>query len=126
MSDFDTEATRGDAPGARLTRLASEQTYLAWSRTALSAFGLSIALGGVLPAITNGSDWLLIALGAAFGFLGVLLLAHGHLRHEAVLRAIDRGQPMPPDLPQRQALTLAGAILGLALVVGLVIVELRS
>ena len=128
MSDFrETEAARGDVPGpALLTRLASEQTYLAWSRTALSAFGLSIAIGAVLPAITDGSDWLLITLRAAFGLLGVLLLAHGHLRHEAVLHAIDRGHDMPPDGPQRQALTLAGVILGLALVVGLVILELRS
>lgn len=127
VSDFETEAARRDAPDpALLTRLASEQTYLAWSRTALSAFGLSIAIGGVLPAITDGSDWLLIALGAAFGLLGVALLAHGHLRHEAVLRAIDRGQRMPPDLAQRQALTIAGVILGVALIVGLVIIELRS
>ena len=37
----------------------------------------------------------LIGLGAAFGLFGVLLLAYGHLRHGAVLRAIDRGQPMP-------------------------------
>ena len=121
------EAARGDASDrAFASRLASERTYLAWWRTGLSAFGLSIAIGGVLPAITHGSDWLLIALGAAFGLLGVFLLAHGHLRHEGVLRAIDRGMRMPADWHQRQAMTFAGVIFGLVLVVLLVILEVRA
>ena len=51
-----------------VARLTSERTYPAWWRTGLSAFGLCIAIGGVLPAITDGSDWLLVALGAAFGY----------------------------------------------------------
>ena len=127
MSDFrerrrreGTFRVRRSSPASPVSRRTSR------SRTALSAFGLSIAIGAVLPAITDGSDWLLITLGAAFGLLGVLLLAHGHLRHEVVLHAIDRGHDMPPDGPLTTGPDVAGVILGLALVVGLVILELRS
>ena len=66
MSDLREPARKPDQ--ALTARLASERTYLAWWRTGMSAFGLSIGIGGVLPAITNASDWLLIALGACFGF----------------------------------------------------------
>lgn len=47
----------------------------------------------------------------------------GCIYFASTTRHFPRG---PTDSPQRQALTLAGVILGLALVAGLVIHELRS
>ena len=58
--------------------------------------------------------------------LGVFLIAHGHSRHGAVLRAIDRGDNLPPDGPQQPALSVAGVILGITLVVLVVVLEVRS
>ncbi len=92
----------------------------------LSGFGLCIAIGGVLPAITNGADWLLVALGAAFGLLGVFPIGHGHLRRRSIDEAIERGEHLPVEQGRQMALTLFGVSLGTALVVILVVLEVRS
>ncbi len=54
----------GDA--TRRTRLANERTYLAWWRTGLTAFAVSIAAGKLVPELSDtGSSWPYTALGVA-------------------------------------------------------------
>ena len=38
----------------RRTRLASERTYLAWWRSALAAFAVSLGVGKLVPELTSG------------------------------------------------------------------------
>jgi putative membrane protein len=49
----------GDA--TRRTRLANERTYLAWWRTGLTAFAVSLGTGKLVPALTDearaGPTW---------------------------------------------------------------------
>jgi uncharacterized membrane protein YidH (DUF202 family) len=39
----------------RRTRLAGERTYLAWWRSALAAFAVSLGVGKIVPELTSGS-----------------------------------------------------------------------
>ena len=51
----------------RRTRLANERTYLAWWRSGLTAFAVSIGAGKLIPAVSSGPSWPFEALGGAFG-----------------------------------------------------------
>ena len=65
--------------GLRRTWLASERTYLAWLRTGLASFAVSIGVGKVVPALTGGAQWPYAVLGVAFALLGVGLVGYGAL-----------------------------------------------
>ncbi|MGZ8694274.1 MAG: DUF202 domain-containing protein [Gaiellaceae bacterium] len=39
----------------RRTRLANERTILAWRRSALAAFAVSLGVGKIVPQLTDGS-----------------------------------------------------------------------
>ena len=41
----------------RRTRLANERTYLAWWRTGLTSFAVSLGAGKLVPALTEESHW---------------------------------------------------------------------
>ena len=105
----------GDA--TRRTRLASERTYLAWWRTGLTAFAVSLGSGKLVPALTDEAQWPYTALGVSFAVLGIAFVAYGFLRYAAVEAAITRGEYVRPD--DRFLLVLAGigTALGLALLV---------
>src|SRR5277367_6093930 len=51
----------------RRTRLANERTYLAWWRTGLAAFAVSLAAGRLVPAIAGGPQLLYSFVGVLFG-----------------------------------------------------------
>ena len=57
------ENSLSPTPGAagadvsRRTLLANERTYLAWSRTGLTAFGIAIGIGAIVPAVAGGADY---------------------------------------------------------------------
>ena len=59
----------GDA--TRRTRLANERTYLAWWRTGLTAFAVSLGAGKLVPALTDESRWPYVAVGIGFAVLGL-------------------------------------------------------
>jgi putative membrane protein len=105
----------GDA--TRRTRLANERTYLAWWRTGLTAFAVSIAAGEVVPALTDERRWPFVAVGLGFAVLGVVFVAYGFRRMRAVDAAIERGEYARPDERLMGFLAGAGVILGLALIV---------
>jgi putative membrane protein len=114
----------GAVDATRRTRLANERTFLAWWRTGLTAFALAIAIGRLLPELTTGARWPFVVLGAAFGVLGVFMIAHAHRRHHEVDRALDEGGYAPLAGASMRVLGAAGIALGIATVV-LVLFELR-
>jgi putative membrane protein len=84
------EQTGVDA--TRRTRLANERTFLAWWRTALGTEGLAVAVGKVLPEVTDDAHWPYIVLGLLLALLGVLLALVGWWRHVVVDRALHGGE----------------------------------
>ena len=103
----------GDA--TRRTRLANERTYLAWWRTGLTAFAVSIGTGKLVPALTDESSWPYAVVGIGFAVLGVAFVAYGYRRQREVDAAIARGDFAPPDDRMIGLLAAVGTILGLAL-----------
>jgi putative membrane protein len=63
----------GDA--TRRTRLANERTYLAWWRTGLTAFAVSIGSGKLVPALAAGATWPYTTIGIGFAAVGVFCSA---------------------------------------------------
>ena len=105
----------GDA--TRRTRLANERTYLAWWRTGLTAFAVSLGAGKLVPALTDETRWPYVAVGIGFAVLGVAFVAYGFRRMRDVDDAIARGEYVRPDERLMGFLAAVGVILGLALLV---------
>ena len=99
----------------RRTRLANERTYLAWWRTGLTAFAVSLGAGKLVPALTDESRWPYLVVGVGFALLGVAFVAYGFRRLRAVDAALDRGEFEPPDARFMGLLAAVGVVLGLAL-----------
>jgi putative membrane protein len=105
----------GDA--TRRTRLANERTYLAWWRTGLTAFAVSLGAGKLVPALTDESRWPYVAVGIGFAVLGLIFVGYGFRRMREVDAAIARGEYARPDDRLMGVLAGGGVVLGLALLV---------
>jgi putative membrane protein len=105
----------GDA--TRRTRLANERTYLAWWRTGLAAFVVSVGAGRLVPAVAGGPQALYSVTGVLFAVIGILVILYGHRRGRDVDEAISEGRFQRAD--DRVLALLAGlaAIGGLLLIV---------
>lgn len=104
----------------RRTRLAAERTWLAWWRTGIAATTASIAVGGLVPQLVEGTGWPYILLGVGYAVLAVAMFAAGEFRRRAVDRALDEGGFSP--LPGAWTVALSGAGAALALMTLLVVV----
>jgi putative membrane protein len=109
----------GDA--TRRTRLANERTYLAWWRTGLTAFAVSLGAGKLVPALTDETRWPYVVVGVGFALLGVACVAYGYRRQRLVESAVARGEYARPDERLLGALTWIGMLLGFALLLIVVI-----
>jgi putative membrane protein len=108
----------GDA--TRRTWLASERTYLAWWRTGLTAFAVSLGAGRLVPAVAGGPQVLYSLAGVLFAVLGVVLIAYGRQRGREVDEAISEGRYRRADerlVTVVTALAAAGGLLLVALIV---------
>lgn len=103
------------ADATRRTRLATERTYLAWWRTGLTAFAVSLGTGRLVPALTDATSWPYVVVGVAFALLGVAFIAYGYRRQQEVDRAVARGEYAPPEGKLLLVLTAIGVVLGLAM-----------
>jgi putative membrane protein len=110
----------GDA--TRRTRLANERTYLAWWRTGLTAFAVSLGGGKLVPALTDETRWPYVLVGVGFALLGVAFVGYGFRRQWLVERAVSRGEYARPHEGLLAWLTGIGMVLGLVLLV-IVVVE---
>jgi len=104
----------------RRTRLANERTYLAWWRTGLTTFAVSLAAGKLVPELSSGAAWPFEAIGAAFGVVGVVFVAYAYIRQKRVEEALTRGGYA--TFETRVALVFAA--LGVLLGIGTIIVIL--
>jgi putative membrane protein len=105
------------ADATRRTRLANERTYLAWWRTALTAFAVSIGAGKLVPELASGTTWPYTAIGIGFAALGVFCAAYAYRRHHEVEQALSRGDFTAADDRLVLMLSAFSAVLGLLLVV---------
>jgi putative membrane protein len=110
----------GDA--TRRTRLANERTYLAWWRTGLTAFAVSIGSGKLVPVLASGATWPYTVIGIGFAIVGVLCSVYAFWRYREVEEAISRAEFAHPD--ERLVALLSGV--GFALGVFLVVVLLTE
>ena len=104
----------------RRTRLAAERTWLAWWRTGIAVTTASIAVGGLVPQLVEGTGWPYIVLGIGYALLAVAMFAAGELRRRAVDEALDVGGYAP--LPAVWTMTLSGAGGALAVATLLVVI----
>jgi putative membrane protein len=109
----------GDA--TRRTYLANERTYLAWWRTGITSLAAGIGVGRVVPSLTHQSRWPYAILGAGFALVGIVTIAYGLRRQREVEQAVATGQYRHARQEILLALTAAGVILGLLLMLVVVI-----
>ena len=102
-----------DVDATRRTYLASERTQLAWWRTGLTAIAVALAIGRVVPELSDtGTRWPFVVVGAGFAVYGVAMIAYGTLRARAVNESLRAGRfAVAPD-QFLNALALAGVGLG--------------
>jgi putative membrane protein len=94
----------------RRTRLANERTYLAWWRTGLTAFAVSLGAGRIVPAVAGGPQTLYTVVGVLFAVLGLLVIAYGRQRGREVDDAISEGSYRRAD---ERLLTLIAVLAGI-------------
>jgi putative membrane protein len=101
----------------RRTRLASERTYLAWWRTALAAFAVSLGVGKVVPELTGGSSLGYELVGVGYALLGVGFLGYGYHRERQQEAELEEGRFVPFGATAALVFAASGIALGLATVV---------
>jgi putative membrane protein len=98
----------------RRTHLASERTELAWWRTGLTALAVALAVGRVVPQLSDSSSrWPYVGVGVCFGIYGLAVFAYGSHRRQTVERALAEGGFPDPPRYAHGALVAAGVTLGL-------------
>ena len=105
----------------RRTRLANERTYLAWWRTGLTSLAVSFGAGRLLPELSKGSTWPYEVIGILFAVVGVAFIVQGYLRVRKIDDALDQGSYAPLEGKIALAFAVAGAALGLATLVLVVV-----
>jgi putative membrane protein len=104
-------------PPPRRTFLAAERTWLAWWRTGLGASAVALAVGRILPGLTDGSHLPLRLLGVGYGALAVAVLVIGAVRQNRVAAALRRGDYEEISSSLVVWLTVAAVGLGIATLV---------
>ena len=101
----------------RRTRLASERTYLAWWRTGLTTFAVSVAAGKLVPALSSGAAWPFEVIGVAFALVGLLFVTYAYVRQKRVEEALAQGGYAPFETRIALVFALLGVLLGVATIV---------
>jgi putative membrane protein len=97
----------------RRTRLANERTYLAWWRTGLTTFAVSVAAGRLVPELSSGAAWPFEVIGVAFAVAGLLFIAYAYVRQKRVEEALARGEYAPFETRAALVFAALGVILGI-------------
>lgn len=108
------EREGGVVDATRRTQLAGERTYLAWWRTALAAFAVSLGVGKLVPELADEpSPWYQV-VGAGYALLGIAFLAYGYHRQRLQESALREGRFVVFASRAALAFAVAGIVLGLA------------
>ena len=105
----------------RRTYLANERTYLAWWRTGLTCLAVAFGAGRIVPALGHHARWPYALLGAGFALLGMAFMALGSRRQREVHEAISRGEFADLQDNLTRALTGAGVVLGIGVLILVVV-----
>jgi len=73
---------------SRRTHFARERTLLAWWRTGVAVGAVALAIGGLLPKVSNVPRVRFEALGIGYGVLALVFVIGGSVRDRASQRAI--------------------------------------
>ncbi len=106
----------GDVDASRRTWLAAERTWLAWWRTGLGSAAVAIAVGRLVPSLTQGARWPFRVLGIGYAALAIAVLVVGAVRQQRVASAIRRGRYTELSSPTVMGLTAAAVVLGVGTV----------
>ena len=112
------EQTGVDA--TRRTRLANERTFLAWWRTALGTEGLGVAVGKLVPEVTEGPSWPYVVTGVLLAVLGVALALTGWWRHATVDHLLTGGEQA--TAPAWLIATFGGMLAAVGLLIAVLVV----
>jgi uncharacterized membrane protein YidH (DUF202 family) len=88
----------------------------------VTCLAVAFGAGRIVPALGHHSRWPYAVLGAGFALLGVAFMMLGARRQREVHEAIERGEFADLQDSLTRALTAAGAILGIGVLV-LVVVD---
>lgn len=103
--------------------LAAERTQLAWWRTAFAVLAVGLAVGKIIPQLTDEKMiWPYTALGASFGVYAILLTIQGSHRRSQVDEAVRTGQPVRTSRPVQVLLTAGATALALATTVMIIFI----
>jgi putative membrane protein len=103
-----------DPDPSRRTILAAERTWLAWWRSGIAAATASVAVGGLIPQLVNGSRWPYELLGAGYALLAVAVFVLAWARQRRVEDGLARGEPVRVEPGWIVAMTAGGGVLALA------------
>jgi uncharacterized membrane protein YidH (DUF202 family) len=99
----------------RRTSLAGERTLLAWWRTGFTAIAVALAVGRVLPELAKDSPrWPYVLVGIGFALYGIVLIAFGTRRIEALNAEIGVPARERPAMRSMAVLAGVGVVLGIA------------
>jgi len=101
----------------RRTRLANERTYLAWWRTGLTTFAVSLAAGKLVPELSSGAAWPFEVIGVGFGAVGLLFIVYAYLRQKRVEEAVARGEYAPFETRVALVFAALGVLLGIGTII---------
>jgi uncharacterized membrane protein YidH (DUF202 family) len=92
-------------------------TCLAWWRTGLTTFAVSVAAGKLVPELSAGAAWPFEAIGVAFAAVGVLFIVYAYVRQKRVEEALARGDYAPFEPRAGLVFAALGVILGIGTIV---------
>jgi putative membrane protein len=116
------ETTRedaGDRDVTRRTRLAAERTWLAWWRTGLAGLAVAVATGEIVPGLSDGPRWPWVTISVALALLGVFCIVYAEYRRRQVDQALARGEYATVGVVAPAVLAVAGATVGIAIVLAM-------
>jgi putative membrane protein len=93
---------------SRRTSLAAERTWLAWWRTGIAVSTASIAVGGVIPHLVDGSRTPYVLLGVGYAVLALVVFVLAYTRNREFEHALSTGEDVRPSDRWMLALTIGG------------------
>ena len=120
-SEYDPERPIDPRDYTRRTLLANERTYLAWWRTGITAVAAALGASRVVPELSNVRHiWPYTVVGVGYALIGVVCFLYGHIRRQAVDRAVREGDFSELSETVTLVISVGGAVLA-AVTVGLII-----
>jgi uncharacterized membrane protein YidH (DUF202 family) len=87
----DTQTPKRYPEASRRTHFARERTLLEWWRTGVAVGAVALAVGSLVPRVTNIPKDRFIALGVGYGVLALIFVIGGSVRDRIVQKAVAAG-----------------------------------